>query len=144
MSAISDLVINDGEATPVAHTFEPAVVDGGYQMWEDRSTGIYQAFPKIRNWYQRPTGPAKDGGMTYVKSRFVMELPILREIVSGASTAAGFSPADEVHYRLSFEGRYVLPTLSSELDRNNLYMLVYNLLAHQLMVDQNVKLDPPF
>jgi hypothetical protein len=44
---MSALTINDGAATPVAHTFTPQSVDGGKALFFDKVTGIPAGYSRL-------------------------------------------------------------------------------------------------
>lgn len=56
MPAIAALSINDGLATPVAHTFSPVSTDGSKAMWADRSPTIPAGFRTISHEVASPNG----------------------------------------------------------------------------------------
>lgn len=56
MPAIAALTINDGLATPVAHTFSPVKTDGSEAKWADRSPTIPSGFRLISHEVVGPSG----------------------------------------------------------------------------------------
>lgn len=56
MPAIASLVINDGQTTPVAHTFAPVTTDGETAKWADRSPTIPAGFKTLSIDVSPPTG----------------------------------------------------------------------------------------
>lgn len=56
MPAIAALTINDGLASPVAHTFAPATTDGSTAKWADRSPTIPAGFRTISYEVSLPSG----------------------------------------------------------------------------------------
>lgn len=56
MPAIAALVINDGAATPVAHTFNPVTTDGALAKWADRSPSIPAGFRVLSIEVAEPAG----------------------------------------------------------------------------------------
>lgn len=56
MPAIGNIVINDGAATPVAHTFGVVTTDGKIASFADRSGGIPAEFPLIKISSTVPAG----------------------------------------------------------------------------------------
>lgn len=56
MPAIAALTINDGLATPVAHTFSPQTSDGTKAKWADRSPTIPAGFRVISHEMAEPNG----------------------------------------------------------------------------------------
>lgn len=56
MPAIAALSINDGQASPAAHTFSPVSTDGSKAMWADRSPSIPSGFRTISHEVAPPSG----------------------------------------------------------------------------------------
>ncbi len=56
MPAIAALTINDGAATPVAHTFTPVTTNGSVAKWADRSPSIPAGFRTITEEVRDPSG----------------------------------------------------------------------------------------
>lgn len=56
MPAIATLSINDGLATPVAHSFAPVSTDGSKAQWADRSPTIPAGFRTISFEVAPPSG----------------------------------------------------------------------------------------
>lgn len=56
MPEIAALTINDGQSTPVAHTFNPETTNGAKAMWADRSPSIPAGFRKISYEVAGPNG----------------------------------------------------------------------------------------
>lgn len=56
MPAIAALSINDGQTTPVAHTFNPVTTNGSEAKWADRSPSIPAGFRTISHEVQGPAG----------------------------------------------------------------------------------------
>lgn len=56
MPAIGNIVINDGAATPVSHTFGVVTTDGKLASFADRAGGVPAEFPLIRISSTTPAG----------------------------------------------------------------------------------------
>lgn len=56
MPAIAALSINDGQASPVAHSFAPVTTDGSVAKWADRSPTIPSGFRTISYEVAPPSG----------------------------------------------------------------------------------------
>lgn len=56
MPAIASLSINDGLATPVAHTFAPVSTTGSAAKWADRSPSIPSGYRIISDELSEPNG----------------------------------------------------------------------------------------
>jgi hypothetical protein len=54
--AIAALSINDGQASPVAHSFDPVTTDGSLAKWADRSPSIPSGYRLISFEVVPPSG----------------------------------------------------------------------------------------
>lgn len=56
MPSFTPLSLNDGQATPVAHTFSPVSLVGGLGAWYDRTTGVIASQPYVTAKTTRANG----------------------------------------------------------------------------------------
>lgn len=123
MPAFANLVIADGQATPVNHTFATKTNDQRVTVWEDRIGGIAIGYPKIK---------AKTSESDVIRRvKFDISIPVL-EAVSGANPS-GFTPAAKVAYTVPFNGEFLLPTRCTLADRDNILAYARNFLALTVM-----------
>lgn len=54
MPALATLTINDGAATPVAHTFSPVSTNGSHAYWADRSQATPAGYFKVDHNVENP------------------------------------------------------------------------------------------
>lgn len=141
MSAIANIVINDGQATPVAHTFAPAKTVSDFALLEDRASGVYIGYNKLTFALTRPTGPSKEATRN-LKLSIKIETPKM-EVVSN-STISGILPAPTVSYRPVAELVCTIPERSSLQDRKDLQALMKNLLANSFVTDAFEKFELPY
>lgn len=127
MPAIASIAVQDGEATPVTHTFEPAKTTADYALYEDRDAGIYIGNKKFTMTLDRPTGNGNVGNRN-LKLRLKLEVPRL-EVLSN-STVSGIAPAPTVAYRHVAELVMTLPERGSKQERINVRALFRNILGH--------------
>ncbi|DAD52758.1 coat protein [ssRNA phage SRR7976325_16] len=142
MSAQSNITLNDGQATPVAHTFSAAGVNAsGVATYEDRVSGIPLSFPTITQGFQRPT----DKRPTY-KVTHNVSYPVLEQTVANAVAATGFVPAPALAYTLFFAGTWSLHRRSTTAQRKDLKAYVGNLLSagSGVVFDAVVNLDTTY
>lgn len=133
MSAIANIVLNDGLATPVAHTFAPVTIDqNGVAKWADRSGGISVGFPVISYGLKNPS----TGSRSYKLTAKVI-YPVLEQ--TSPSTATGIQPAPTVAYNLIANVELVLPERSTLADRKNLIAFVRNYLANAAVITAGVE-----
>lgn len=83
MSAQANIVLADGQATPVSRTFAPkgarSVQNKDVAKWRDQSPGVAAGYRSITEQH----APANANGME--KFRFVIEIPTLEQAASGGS-----------------------------------------------------------
>ena len=119
MTQFASLTINDGAATPAAHTFSTKSNDQRQTVWEDRASGVPVAYPKIILRTADTTAVRKvDIGIS---------VPTL-EAVSGANTN-GFTPPSTVAYIHRADLSFKLPQRGTFQERNHLYAYLKNALA---------------
>lgn len=143
MGAASNIVINDGEATPVARTFEPARIDGNFSQFENRINGVYAGYDKVTIDLKRPTGPIVEGVNRNLKLTFRIETPMMKTASTGG-TSAGYTAGPAVDYRLVAELKLTLPEQASEQDRKNLRTLLANLADHSVYSAACDSFDLPY
>lgn len=137
MSQVSNIVINDGATTPVAHTFQPSRVATELAIYQDRSAGVIAGF----NILSIGTRFAdKKNGAQKVTVR--LALPTLA--VTAPTTTTGIQPVPVAAYECFANIEFVLPSPSSVQNRKDLLALVKNLLATSVITDAVVDLNPPY
>ena len=141
MSAIANIVINDGQGTPVAHTFAPAKTIGDYALLEDRSAGIYIGYNKLTMSLTRPNGPSKEATRN-LKLSIKIETPKL-ETVSN-NTVSGIAPAPTVSYRPVVELVATMPERCNLQDRKDLQAFLKNVLSNSFVTDAFEKYELPY
>ena len=127
MPAIGNLVINDGQTTPVAHTFAPVTIQGTIAKYADRSGGIPVGFPVIWLDAREP----KSGSALWKCSMTIM-VPTLEQ--TSPSTASGIQPAPTVAYFHTTKIDWLFPVRGALQERKNQRSFTYNLLAHATVI----------
>lgn len=133
MGTRTTIVINDGQATPVAHTFKPTNVVDDVNSFADVSSGIAAGFPTITLSLREPVQMKSNGSSTndrMYKCVAVVDLPILE--VTSASTGTGIQPAPTRAYTLKARMEFLLPERSTLQNRKDLLAYAKNLLAHSV------------
>lgn len=122
MSAIANIVIADGAATPVNHTFSP--VSTNPAGWEDTDAAkTYKASQyRIASVTKRSNSTK---GLTRVKA--TLELPTMGDGVS--------MPTSEVNYTHTVIIEFICPNRGLKQERKDTRTLVKNLLADAQIVD---------
>jgi len=87
MPAIATLSINDGQASPAAHSFAPVSTDGTRAKWADRSPSIPAGFKLLSIEMAEPSG-----NRTVHKVTFGFTDPVVAS-VDGADTVVRYNSA---------------------------------------------------
>lgn len=122
MTAFASITINDGQATPVAHTFNAQSLVNDVALWEDRVTGVPVGYPKVSAFIRRPTKTNRNYKVTFKLSR-----PVLN--VTSPSTGSGIQPAPSKAYDCFCSIDFVLPEASSLESRKDILAYAKNFLA---------------
>jgi len=136
MGAQANIVISDGQATPVSHTFyangvRPAAGGGTIAVYKDRVTGIPVGYATI-------TLTQRESAMKFDVIKRVM-VPTL-ETISGSD--GGYTPRPKVAYTCMSTEQFVLPGRSTTQERKNLRAFSLNLLSNSAMVSAVDDLEP--
>lgn len=123
MPAFSPLTINDGQATPIAHTFAQKTLIGTEATFVDRVSGITVAYPQITVNSMPPTKTSK-----LTKIRMKIAMPVM-EVVT-ASTYNGITPAPTKAYDLTFDCMFFLPERCTLAQRKDILAYARNLLSN--------------
>lgn len=126
MPALGNIIVNDGETTPVAHTFSPVTTDGYLASWKER-VGVPVGYPAL-SASMRP--PVK-GGETY-KEQFRLAIPV-------TAVVNGITVVDFVQYG---EIIYTLHERATEQQRKNIRVMLGNVNSHANFVTMTEKLEP--
>lgn len=134
MPALAALTINDGQATPVAHTFSPVRIDEkGVASFYDRSGGIAIGFPRFTCSLREPIQPVRAGSASDARKRnykavLTIDVPTLES--TSAATGTGIAPAPTVAYVHSSRQEFLLPERGSAAERNNVIAYAANALGN--------------
>lgn len=139
MGAIANVTINNGEATPVAKTFNVDGITGAIASFSDRSGGISLGYPNITMSVRQPVKTAKTRNN---KVAFKVTVPVLE--VTSPSTATGIQPAPTLAYDLVFNGEFILPERCSLAERKNILAFAKNLLSHTMAQAAVHDLEPVY
>lgn len=135
MSQQANLVLNDGQTTPVAKTFSARGADMKMALYTDVSGGIGIGMGKITLSYVQSPAP---NGTYRVEMRIT--IPVL-EVISGSD--GGYTPVPKVAFNCFHKSEFVVPNRASLQDRKNILAYAKNALAHALLSETVVDLNPP-
>lgn len=129
MSNLSDIIVNDGKSTPVAHTFKPASIKDGIATFEDRVSGIAIAYPRFKFSMRDPISPS---GAYKHKTR--LSLPVLKA-ATGAN-AQGYTASPSVSHAFFGNLDLNIPALSTLDERKDFLAYMRNMINHATFADQ--------
>jgi|SwirhirootsSR1_FD_contig_21_3505039_length_1336_multi_4_in_0_out_0_2 hypothetical protein len=127
MAAIAPITINDGQATPVAVTFNPENQTPGAFTFVDRTSGVAIGFRRISI-----SNKFAQGGALVNRAKFAVEYPVT-STVNGITSQA---------YVLRANVDVILPVASTDAERKNLFAFLSNGLANTLVRGAVRDLDP--
>lgn len=119
MASIANVVLNDGQTTPVAKTFSPTDATTAQAIWHDRTGGIDIGFP------QMTMSLKKLKSVNQVQVEF--SIPTL-EVISGA--VGGYTPSPKVAYTTAAKLVFLLPVRSTLQERKNIEAFAKNALSN--------------
>lgn len=132
MPAIGNIVINDGAATPVAHTFSPTKIDSNNVAYlHDRSGGIAIGYPALALVTKLPnaaSGGQASGLNRVIRNNFKIDLPVLE--VTSPSTGSGIQPAPTLSYVCGVDINFRIAERATLQNRKDILAFAKNLLAH--------------
>lgn len=131
MAAIATITLNDGQATPVAHTFNPTSTRDGIALYHDRSGNVPVGYPTVSVTMRKPTKASRA-----YKATIKVVSPTLEVI--GLNTVSGIQPAPTKAFDILFVGEFMLPERSTRAQRADLLAYAKNLLADNV-IDALVK-----
>lgn len=141
MATAANIVIADGQASPVNHTFAVARIEPEVALFEDRVGGIYLGYNKLTLGIIRPKGPQQISTGN-LKLRVKIETPKLE--TTSASTATGIQPAPVVSYRLVQDNIGTIPDRSTLQDRKDLQAFTKNVYAHAAVTAMYETFELPY
>jgi hypothetical protein len=131
MPTVSNIVLDDAQATPVSHTFNPLGFDSnGVMWWEDRSLPTPDGYWRISAQLVR-TPPPTNGVMASAnrvnRVKVGLHKPIL-EVVG--INSAGYQTAPTVAYVDRSLEEFIFSSRDTLQDRKDLRKMKANLLAN--------------
>lgn len=128
MGAIASLSLNDGQATPVAHTFNPAGnLNPGGAIFEERTAGVAIGYLRVSTTLKPPSGSSK-----VYRANAKVELPVLQTV----------DGVQQVAYTLRANIEYLIPDQATDAQRKDLHGYALSVLGHSLTRGALRDLDP--
>jgi hypothetical protein len=132
MPALAAITINDGAATPVAHTFNPSGPDkNGVNYFYDRSGGIAVGFPSVSIDLREPR-PVQAGGASLASRLYRATVKVVYPVleVTSPTTGTGIQPAPTKSYDMTVRMEFLLPERSTLQNRKDILAFAKNILAN--------------
>lgn len=142
MATAASIVINDGQGTPVAHTFEVAELKPNVASFEDRVGGIYIGYNRLTIGVDRPNGNGPSSAGRNLKVRIKVTTPKL-ETVSN-NTVSGIAPAPTLSYTPVVDMVVTCPERSTLQDRKDLQAFIKNVLSNAAVTAAFEKYELPY
>lgn len=127
MAAIAPITINDGQATPVAVTFNPENQTANAFSFVDRTSGVAVGYRRLRM-----SNKFASGSSSVNKASYTIEYPVT-SVVNGVTSVA---------YTLRAEVDVILPVACTDAERKNLHAFIVNGLNNTLVRGVVRDLDP--
>lgn len=133
MAAIANLVLADGQATPVNKTFVPMDANSGLATWTERSGGISIGMPV--------STLSVTMGAEVNKVKAKVSVPVL-EVISGSD--GGYTPSPKVAYTVSGVVEFSFPNRATLQNRKDVRAFVRNLLADAVIQKAVEEFERPY
>lgn len=130
MPAFAAITINDGQASPGAHTFNPVSSDNGIYVWQDQTGGVALGYLTITYQKSMP-GPSKPGQASDAsrvwRQKFTIAVPTMETL---GTNDAGLTPPPTVACIHRAVMEFIQPERGTVSVRKDLTAYCSNLLAH--------------
>lgn len=145
MPTASSIVINDGQAVPVAHTFAYVPMPENVAGYEDRAGAVVVGYNRITMSLTRPRnqqlkGMAQPANRNY-RARIKIDVPTLETV---GTNDAGITPPPSVAYRTIADLTITIPERSTLANRKDALAYIKNVLSNAQAVALIHDLDPPY
>lgn len=144
MPAIGNVVINDGAATPVAHTFTPLGKDDAGVYWFEQTTPVpANTIGAKRLGYKqtRITDSSQKQLTSNTRVTLTLHVPTLETL---GNNSAGIVPPPQLAYKEQARVEYTLADRSTKQERKDTRVLALNLLGHAMVIAAIDDLQPSY
>lgn len=143
MPQAANIVINDGAAVPVAHTFSPIGKDEKGILWFEQTTPAPpNPMAAKRISYRQTRGlPGANKLNQSGKAIYVLWIPTTETM---STSSSGVIPPPQLAYKQAGRFEFDLPERGSTQERKDLRILAANLLAHASTVSTIDTLQPMY
>jgi hypothetical protein len=143
MPQISSIVINDGAATPVAHTFSPIGRDEKGIFWFEQTTPtpVNPLGAKRIGYSQTRVLDANKQLTGISRATYTLSLPTLETV---SNNSAGIPPPPTLAYKEVMRISFDLPERSTTQERKDTRVLTANFMAHAMLIANVDTLQPSY
>lgn len=140
MPAIANVVLANGESTPVNHTFVPLGQDVKTGIWwfEDQSPRVAVnsslGYPRmgVRTKREMEAAPGQSAKNYVTRVEVTFAIPMLESL---GTSSSGFTPAPQVAYVDRVKTEFILSSRDALADRKDVLAYAKNSLANANIVD---------
>lgn len=129
MANIANIVVNDGKATPVAHTFYPSV-SGKESSFRESISGL-ALIGQGRLSLSMKDSPSNNG---MSRRKIKLELPVL-ETASANGSYSGYIAGPGVAYVPTVIVDFICPNRATQAELKDLRVLLVNILQNAILTD---------
>lgn len=142
MPQAANIVINDGAATPVAHTFTPIGKDDKGVIWYEQTLPVpVSPVSAKRLSYKQTKEFAPARADSYTTAAYTLWVPTAETM---ANNSAGITPPVQLAYREEARINFRLADRSVKQERKDTRVLTINLLGHASVVSNVDDLQPTY
>jgi len=127
MAQAAAIVLNDGQATPVAVTFAPEAVTPALSSFSDKSAGVSLGFRRVKI-----SNTFANGKSVVNRARMDVELPVTQTVNGIVSQA----------FILRARVDFILPDGATDANRKDIFAFTKNALSNALVQGALRDLDP--
>lgn len=134
MSAAANIVVNDGQGTPAAHTFQPIGPDKNGVWWFEELLGVPLLNRRISVELVQngPSNAGSNAGQTTYRAKIGIHLPTGETL---GTSDNGLTPPPTVAYVLRSQHEFIESGRSTLAERSDLLAFAANVLANSQIVD---------
>lgn len=145
MPQAANIVINDGAGSPVSHTFAPIGFDANRVLWFEQilpvpANGL--AAKRIGYKQERGIVDGREKSLTASsKVSYTLHVPTLETL---SNNSAGITPPPQLAYREVARVSFELAERSTEQERKDTRVLLWNLISIGMAIANIDKLQPSY
>lgn len=136
MAAIANIILADGQATPVNHTFNPVRQEGDFSLWWDKVSGVQAGYSELTVQTN-----ASNTESEVNRLKIGLMVPTLE---TASTNASGFTPGPTRAYMSRANLEFIVPKRATLQERKDIYAYMAQILAATVFKNMVVDLDTPY